>query len=203
MRLFESDLLDADLVAGKLQQAEALSDELMRRGTELGRPSASVIGGRGKGLVLAARDELEQALDTLGAAATLAERWPVPLERGRTLLALGAIQRRARRRRDGRAMLGQALQVFAQLGAPVFAQRAQAEIDRIAERTPSGQKLTPAEQRISELVAQGLTNREVAQELVIATHTVETSLTRIYHKLGLRSRTDLANRLGGRTDQGE
>jgi DNA-binding NarL/FixJ family response regulator len=203
MRLFAPDLLDAYLATGRVDQADALAAELLRVGTQLGRPRASVIGGRGKGLVLAARDEPQQALDALTVAASIAERWPVPLERGRTLLALGTIQRRARRRRDARATLTEALKIFEQLGAPVFARRAQAELDRIAGRTPSGQELTPAEQRIAELVAQGLTNREVAKELVIAAHTVETALTRIYHKLGLRSRTELANRLAGGADQGD
>jgi DNA-binding CsgD family transcriptional regulator len=200
MRLFEPDLLDAYIAAGKLEQADALAEELVRRGTELRRPRASVIGHRGKGIVLGARGENERALEALTAASTMAEQWPVPLERGRTLLALGALQRRARRRRDARATLTGALRLFEQLGAPIFAQRARAELERIAGRAPSGSELTPAEQRIAELVARGLTNREVAQELMIATHTVETALTRIYQKLRVRSRTELANRLAGRAD---
>ncbi|MGZ4401192.1 MAG: helix-turn-helix transcriptional regulator, partial [Gaiellaceae bacterium] len=55
----------------------------------------------------------------------------------------------------------------------------------------AGRRLTPAETRIAELVARGLTNREVAGELVVAVHTVEAALTRIYDKLEVRSRSEL------------
>jgi ATP/maltotriose-dependent transcriptional regulator MalT len=194
MRLFESDLLDAYLAAGELAHAESLADDLLRCGTQLARPRAMVIGARAKGLVLAARDELDAALGALSAAATEAERWRVPLEHGRTLLALGGVQRRARRRRDARASLVRARQLFETLGAPLFVERAEAELGRIAGRTPTGQSLTPGEERIAELVARGLTNREVAAELVVAIHTVESALTRIYSKLGVRSRSELAGR---------
>ena len=202
MRLFAPDLLDAYLAAGKLAEPEAMADRLLRQGQELGRPRATIIGGRGKGLVLAARGELEPALDTLTAAATAAERWPVPLEQGRTLIALGTVQRRARRRREARATLGRALQLFERLGAPVFTERARAELRRIAGRTPTGQSLTPTEQRIADLVARGLTNREVAAELIVAIHTVEAALTRIYSKLGVRSRSELTRHVIGQSKRG-
>lgn len=195
MRLFASDLLDACLAAGELAHAEALASELLRRGLELRRRRATVIGGRGQGLVLAARGELAPALSVLTSAATTAEGWLVPLEQGRTLLALGAVQRRARQRRQARATLARALEMFELIGAPFFAQRARGELDRIGGRRPADQVLTPAERRIADLVARGLTNREVAAELVIAIHTVETALTRIYGKLNVRSRTELARDL--------
>jgi DNA-binding NarL/FixJ family response regulator len=92
--------------------------------------------------------------------------------------------------------LGEALSAFEQLGARVWADRTQAELRRIGGRTPAGKELTPAEERIATLVAEGKTNREVAAELVVTVHTVESALTRIYSKLGVRSRTELAHRLG-------
>jgi DNA-binding CsgD family transcriptional regulator len=198
MRLFTSDLLDAYLAAGELAPAQTLAGEFLRRGLELGRRRATVIGGRGQGLILAARGELDAALSLLTSAATTAERWLVPLEQGRTLLALGSVQRRARQRRQARATIARALEMFEQIGAPVFAQRARAELGRIGGRTPADQTLTPAERRIADLVARGLTNREVAAELVISIHTVETALTRIYGKLNVRSRTELARDLAER-----
>jgi DNA-binding NarL/FixJ family response regulator len=91
--------------------------------------------------------------------------------------------------------LRSALDRFEQLGAQVWADKARTELTRISGRTPAGKELTPSEQRIAELVAEGRTNREVAAELFVTVHTVEAALTRIYSKLGVRSRTELARRL--------
>lgn len=198
MRLFVPDLLDAYLAAGQLGQAEALATDLLRRGAELARPRATVLGLRARGLVLAARGQAGPALDVLAAAAVTGERWPVPLEHARTLLALGTVQRQALHRREARATLGQAHTIFEQLGAALFAERAGAELGRIAGRTATGQVLTPSEQRVAELVARGLSNREVARDLVIEVHTVESALTHIYRKLGVRSRSELALRFARR-----
>jgi DNA-binding NarL/FixJ family response regulator len=60
-----------------------------------------------------------------------------------------------------------------------------------------GAELTPQERAVAELVARGLTNREVAAELVVSAKTVERHLSRIYSKLGVRSRTELAIALPG------
>ena len=119
----------------------------------------------------------------------------MPFELGRTLLALGVAQRRARRRRDARGSLADALAIFERLGAPLWADKARAELGRIGGRTPVGETLTPTEAKIAELVARGLTNRQVAAELVVTVHTVETALTRVYAKLGVRSRTELTLQL--------
>jgi DNA-binding CsgD family transcriptional regulator len=157
-----------------------------------------VLGLRAQGLVLAARGQHEPALAALSAAVAASDRWAVPLERGRTLLTLGTVQRQARRRRDARATLTQARQIFEGLGATLFAERASTELGRIAGRTAGGHKLTPAEQRVAERVARGLTNREVARDLVIAVHSVESALTSVYRKLGVRSRSELAARFAAR-----
>jgi DNA-binding NarL/FixJ family response regulator len=119
----------------------------------------------------------------------------MPFERGRTLLALGTLQRRARRRKAARDTLGGALGLFEGLGAESWADNARGELARIGGRTPSGGELTASERRIAELVALGRTNREVADELVISVHTVEAALTHVYRKLEVRSRTELARRL--------
>ncbi len=194
MRLFAGDLLDAYLAAGMVDRAEALSESLVHSGRELSRPRATVIGLRGRGMVLAARGDPDPALGAVGEAAAEATSWPVPLEQGRTLLALGQLQRRARRRREARETLQRAAGIFERLGAQLLAARARAELARIGGRAPATGALTPTERRIAELVARGLTNREVAAELVLAVHTVETALTRIYAKVGVRSRTELARR---------
>ncbi len=201
MRLFAADQLDAYLAAGRSGDAERLANALIARGAQLGRRRATVIGARGKALVLAGRGDVEPALHFLARAAREAEHWPVPLEHGRTLLALGTVQRQARRRREARETLGRALALFETIGARPFADQAKAQLRRIAGRTLTGQTLTPAEQRIAELVARGHTNREVAAELVVALHTVESALTRIYSKLGVRSRSELTLRFAAREER--
>jgi DNA-binding CsgD family transcriptional regulator len=194
LRLFATDLIEANVLTGQLDEAEAEADELLRLGGELGRPRALAIGLRGRGAVQAARGDLEAALGDLETSLEAGRGFPVPFERARTLLVLGSVQRRARRRREARATLGRALELFEGLGAPAFAERARAELGRIGGRTGARDELTPAEHRIAGLVAGGRTNKEVARELVVSIHTVEAALTRVYRKLGLRSRAELAGR---------
>jgi DNA-binding NarL/FixJ family response regulator len=119
----------------------------------------------------------------------------MPFEQARTLLALGGVQRRALRRRAARESLGQARTIFEQLDAVLWAERARSELGRIGGRAAGSNALTPVEQRVADLVARGRTNREVAAELVVTVRTVESNLTSIYRKLGLRSRAELAHRL--------
>jgi DNA-binding NarL/FixJ family response regulator len=80
------------------------------------------------------------------------------------------------------------------LGATIWAERAREELSRISGRAPASGELTPSEHRVAELVAQGRTNREVAAALFLAERTVETHLSHVYRKLGIRSRTELARR---------
>ena len=115
-----------------------------------------------------------------------------PFHHARTLLALGRTQRRAKKRAAARATLEDALARFEALGAPLWAEQTRAELARIGGRAPSRGELTEAERRIAELVAEGRTNREVAAALFLTEHSVETALTRIYRKLGVRSRGELA-----------
>jgi DNA-binding CsgD family transcriptional regulator len=120
---------------------------------------------------------------------------PLPFELGRTLLVRGAVERRAKRKREARDTLTKASGVFDGLGAALWADKARAELARIGGRAPSSVDLTPTETRVAELVAAGGTNREVADALFVSVHTVEANLKRIYRKLGIRSRTELASKL--------
>ena len=117
-----------------------------------------------------------------------------PFERARTLLAFGAAQRRAKKKSAARETLGDALATFETLGAALWANKARAELRSIGGRAPSTGELTPAEERVAALVAEGHTNREVAALLFVTDHTVEFHLSRIYRKLGVRSRAELARR---------
>ena len=120
-----------------------------------------------------------------------------PFELARSLLVQGVIQRRANRRRDARQSLNASLEIFANLGAPLWAAKAEAEIGRIGGRTAGGDELTDTERQVAEHVALGLRNREVAERLYMSVRTVEANLSRVYAKLGVRSRTELAGRLKG------
>jgi DNA-binding CsgD family transcriptional regulator len=77
------------------------------------------------------------------------------------------------------------------MGVPLWAERARAELGRIGGRA-SSDGLTPTEQRVADLVAQGRSNKEVAAELFVSVRTVEANLTRVYAKLGIRSPSELA-----------
>ena len=123
------------------------------------------------------------------------ERLGLPFERARTLLALGATQRRGGQRRAARDTLEEARSAFESLGASLRSQRAHLEFGRISGRAPSRGELTPSERRVAELVAEGRTNREVAAALYVSPRTVEGTLSRVYAKLGVRSRTELARLL--------
>jgi DNA-binding CsgD family transcriptional regulator len=130
------------------------------------------------------------------------ERLPQPFERARTLLALGTVQRRARHQRAARETLEEAARCFDALGAPTWATKARTELGRIGGRATTRLVLTATEQQVANLVADGLTNREVATSLFFSAKTVETNLTRIYRKLGVSSRRELARRMRGGNNDG-
>ena len=94
-----------------------------------------------------------------------------------------------------RKTLEEALATFEELGASLWSAQTRRELGRISGRTPSRGELTPTEWRVAELVAEGRTNQEVAAALYVAPRTVEGTLSRVYTKLGVRSRTELARRL--------
>jgi DNA-binding CsgD family transcriptional regulator len=155
-------------------------------------------------IVAHCRGELAAARGDLGAAVTeLTDALrlfgvvsPQPLTRARTLLVLGGVQRRLKQRAAARATLSEALSLLEGIGAPLWAARAQAELARISGRASGPEDLTATERRVAELVASGRTNKEVAAELFVSVRAVESTLTKAYAKLGLRSRTELAARLG-------
>jgi DNA-binding CsgD family transcriptional regulator len=150
---------------------------------------------RSRALVQAARNDLDDADASLARALAAHERLPMPLEFGRTLLARGVVQRRMRRRAVARKTLEQGLALFEGHGATLWAGRARSEIARIGVRSGAQVDLTPVEQRIAALVAQGCTNGEIAAALSLSRKTVEANLSRSYRKLGVRSRAELVARL--------
>lgn len=186
--------VQAYVACGALDSAEVTTRELEKIADTLTSPRAIVYARRCRGLVLAARGDLDGARTALGEALTQHSRLPGPFERGLTLLALGQTERRAKRKRAARETLEAALGIFEQLPAPLWAAKARAELARIGGRV-AHTELTATEREVAALVARGLSNREVAAALVVSERAVEANLTRIYEKLGIRSRTALARRV--------
>jgi DNA-binding CsgD family transcriptional regulator len=149
---------------------------------------------RCRGLVAAARGAVDEATSLLEQAVARHDEVGDVFGRARALLALGMILRRARQKRAARDAIGAALAGFEDLGAATWIERARDELGRIGGRTRED-GLTAAERRVAVLVAAGRTNGEVAAQLFLGERTVAGHLTRIYAKLGVRSRTELARRL--------
>lgn len=184
--------LEALIAIGELERARPLLVTLEAQGAALPGPWTRARAARAAGLLAEAEGRGEEAVAALERALAEAE---IPFERGRTLLALGTVQRRRRHRRVARERLEEAKRVFDNLDAALWAAQARTELARIGGRTRSPTELTAGEQRIAELVAEGKTNKEVAAILVVTDRTVESALTQIYRKLDVRSRTELARKL--------
>ena len=108
------------------------------------------------------------------------------------------VLRRDKHKAAAKASLEQALGIFERLGAPLWAEVTGAELGRVGLRPAApvdARGITAAEARVAELVAAGRSNREVAGELFMSPKTVEAHLSRIYRKLGVRSRAELAHKL--------
>jgi DNA-binding CsgD family transcriptional regulator len=190
-----ADTLEALIAVGRLEDAERKLVPWEERSRALDRSWALAITARCRALLLAARGDFAGAQASFERAIAEHGRTQDPFQHARTLLALGTTQRRARQRGAARATLEQALAIFERLGAPLWAEKARAELRRIGGRASSRGELTEAERRIAVLVAEGRANRDVAAALFITEHTVEGALTRAYQKLGVRSRAELAARL--------
>jgi len=128
------------------------------------------------------------------------DRVPAPFERARTELCYGELLRRARRRQDARRWLRAAQATFLALGSRPWARQAEVELAATTESTrstvPGVEELTSQELEVARRVATGAQNREVAAALFLSPKTIEFHLGNVFGKLGVRSRTELANRFG-------
>ncbi|MDR9373156.1 helix-turn-helix transcriptional regulator, partial [Conexibacter sp. JD483] len=192
--LSHGDAVEALVGCGRLAEARRIATVLERRGAGRERRWPRGIALRARGLLLEAAGELAAAEDSLQAALDAHAPLPLPQERARGLLLLGRVQRR-RRRAAARDSLERALALFEEQGAPLWAQQARTELERLGPATRAPDELTDAERRVVELAVTGMTNREVAAALFLSPKTVEAHLARVYRKLGIRSRAELGSRL--------
>ena len=194
-----ADAIETLIAIGELEQARAYLEHHETNATRLGSPRAAAGAARGRGLLSAAEGNLAAA--TAAFEASLADAAVFPLERARTLLCLGVVRRQAQQKRLAREALEQALAIFEELGARLWADRARAELRRISGRAPASDELTETERRVAELAAQGRMNKEIASELFMGVSTVEAHFSHVYRKLGIRSRTELAGRVAITVDE--
>jgi DNA-binding CsgD family transcriptional regulator/exonuclease VII small subunit len=192
---FQGDAIEAKVLLGQLDEVEAIVAELDRLAATLERPWVLVMACRGRALLNAARGDLDAANRELEQALVHHERLEEPFERARTLLILGTVHRRDRKKRAARDALEAAVAVFDPLGATLWSARARTELERIGGRAAAAHELTPTEQQVADLIASGLSYRETADALFISPKTVQWNLSKIYRKLGIRSRSELPVRL--------
>jgi DNA-binding CsgD family transcriptional regulator len=191
------DLAEALAQAGRANEADQVIGRLARLAAAQEHPWGLATADRSAAMAGLARGYDEAAAAQLAGAAAAYQALGLGWDAARALLVLGRAQRRAKKRAAARDCLEQARAGFDRLGCPGWAQAAAAELDRISGRraAPAG-GLTPGERRVAELAAAGLSNKQVAGQLYLSVATVEAHLSRVYAKLGIRSRAQLARRLG-------
>jgi DNA-binding CsgD family transcriptional regulator len=203
--LWFSPLLMVELIEaatrGGLQEPAANALEVLSETTRpSGTPWARGIEARSRALLAegeAAETLYREAIEHFGPT-----RLRVDL--ARTHLLYGEWLRRKRRRIDARTELRTAHELFSEFGMEAFAERARVELEATGEHArrrtaDTFGELTPQEAQISRLAAQGHTNPEIAAQLFISPNTVEYHMHKVFRKLDVKTRTQLANRLRGST----
>jgi DNA-binding CsgD family transcriptional regulator len=191
---YQPDLVEALSAAGCDRDAQAAADLLIEHAQRTQSPWGLATSSRCQG-ILGTENEFEQHFL---AALALHDRVPSEFERARTELCYGERLRRARQRADARQHLASALTVFEQFGAKPWAERARRELQATCATTrPRGDpaaadRLTAQELRVALLLADGASTREAAARLFLSPKTIESHLGRVYRKLGVRNRAQLA-----------
>ena len=193
---FLPDAIEALVQLGRLGEAAPLIEALERNGCRFDRAWMLAVGARGRSMLLAATGDLDGAHAAAQQAMAHHRRVAMPFDRARTLLLLGQLQRRLRKKEAASATLQRALEIFERHNVPLWADRTRAELARANVGPQGSGQLTPSEQRVAELAASGMKNRDVANALFISPKTVEANLARIYRKLGIRSRAELGRHIG-------
>jgi DNA-binding CsgD family transcriptional regulator len=198
------DLVEAAARSGEPDVAAAAARDLADATVSSGTEWALGVLARSRAL-LAPDDDAESLYEV---AIDHLKRCRATPQLARARLLYGEWLRRARRRRDAREQLRAAYQMFASMGAEAFAERAAMELAATGKRARARtvetmQLLTSQEERIARLAGEGGSNSEIAAQLLISPRTVEYHLHKVFRKLGVASRTQLAHSLLESGDGGE
>ncbi|WP_430297615.1 AAA family ATPase [Sinomonas sp. B1-1] len=203
---------NALVMAGELDRADAFLAPLEAAARGVGHRSTTARLGSVRGRLLGAQGRLDEAVAVFEESLAAIEGLPLPWGAARVRFAYGQTLRRAGRRRDASGVLAAARDAFAVLGASVYVARCERELQaagtgvfrsRAGSRAesedagahapvPAPAAFTAQEEAVARLVADGRSNREAARELFVSVKTVQYHLTRIYAKLGIGSRSELA-----------
>ena len=190
----DGDAIEAALAVGDVDRAQGLLARFEECAARSGIPWSLAVSARCRGLVLAARGDLDAAAEACERAVVEHEHCPMPFERARTLLVQGRLLRRLKKKRQARLALDEARELFAGQDAETWLARVDDELERVAvRRAPS--ELSATELRIAQLAADGLSNQAIAGQVFVSVKTVESNLKRAYRKLGISSRAQLARAL--------
>ena len=189
---WRSDAALAHLALGAQAEARALASEEVTLAQAFKGPRTLGVALRAAGLT----DGGRRGIELLRQAERVLEASGARLEHARAMADLGAALRRAGQRAESREILRPALDLAHRCGAIALTELARTELVAAGGRPRrlvlSGpDSLTPGERRIAQLAADGLSNRDIAQNLFITTRTVEGHLTHAYQKLAITSREQL------------
>jgi DNA-binding CsgD family transcriptional regulator len=188
-------LANALVIDGQLAAADVFLRPHEDRARARGHRSTMARLGYARGRLLGAMGDLPAARRAFEESLALLDGLPLRYDLARVNFAFGQTLRRGGKRREADAVISTARDLYLSLGAQTYVQRCERELKAGGLhplRGPRGHaELTPQEEAVSLLVAQGLSNREVAAELYVSPKTVQYHLTRIYAKLGVRSRAEL------------
>lgn len=189
-------LANAQVIDGQLAAADALLTRFEKLAQTRGHRSAQARMKYARGRYLGAINEINPARRTFEEALALLDGLPLRYDVARVNFAYGQTLRRAGKRRAADTVMATAREIYLSLGATTYVERCERELKAGGLNATRADReigdLTPQEESVTTLVARGLSNREVAAELFISPKTVQYHLTRIYAKLGVRSRSELA-----------
>ncbi|WP_344646422.1 helix-turn-helix transcriptional regulator [Streptomyces durmitorensis] len=198
---WQGDAVEAFALCGRMDEARGLLERMQERvGPHPAHAALRATLTRARALCRYLDGSGEEAAELLADTACVFAGLGLPVEEGRTELLRGRVERRRRRAAAARTAWERARTLFEDAEARPWTALAN---DHLAHLTgqpsapggsagPQGRRLTAHEVRLAELVRTGATNQEAAQQMFISVKTVETVLSRIYRKLGIRSRTQLA-----------
>lgn len=193
---WQPELVDALVRLGRLDDADDVLAEARRAlDGRVGTDGVAAQLDRAEAELRSARGDAEGALVLLERATKVLADLGLRIELGRALVARAHLERRRRRAAASRAALEEARDLFVALHARSWVEQVQAELEPSPAAGPGEpllERLTDTEARIAREVAQGASNREISERVFVSVKTVEATLTRVYRKLDVRSRTQLA-----------